>query len=804
MIRNYLRTAYRNLIRHKGYAAINITGLAIGIAACLMLFLIVRYEQSYDKFQPDFSRINRVVTQDKFSDGITYNSGVPVPVVEAARLKMPDLVFGSILSSSGSQVTIGTGEGNDTEQKKIIEENGVFFADPQFFSVFKYKWLNGNASVLNAPNTVVLTKKMAEKYYGDWHTAVGKFLKLDNVLTLQVSAILEDVPGNTDFPLGVVASMESLKQNNFNYNYFPSWNSTSSNFQVYALLPAGHSSESVNRQLLEFSKTNYKGRGNSEKSHFLQPLSKIHFDRRFEIFGDHVISQSSLNILSLVGVFIIIMACINFVNLSTAQAVGRSKEVGVRKVLGGNRKQLFFQVMGETALLVIVAGIAAFALATLCLPFIKHIASIHEKLSLLTPQIFLFLGALLIVVTILAGLYPALIVSGFKPVLALKNKMSSAAVGGISLRRGLVVTQFAISQVLIIGTIVAVSQMNFINKADLGFNKEAVLMLAGSNDSLSIQQLPAFKQSLLQVPGVQSVSFSTDAPSSENTWSSNFAFDHKDDEQFQVTLKFADEDYFETYGLQLVAGREYAKSDSIKEVVINETLVEKLGLKNPAEVIGKDIRIGSNLWKPVVGVVKDFKTNSLRESIKPLLIGQFKDRYTITSLKLRSSNIPKTQETIQSVWSRYFPAYAYAGTFMEDSINKFYEQEQQLSLLYKIFACLAIVISSLGLYGLVSFMAVQKIKEVGIRKVLGASAGNIVYLFSKEFSILIAISFLIAAPLAYLMMKNWLQDFAYRIHLGVGVFILAIVMSMLIAWLTVGYKAVRAAIVNPVKSLRSE
>ena len=651
---------------------------------------------------------------------------------------------------------------------------------------------------------VVLTKKMAEKYFTNWENAVEKIIRLDNVITLKVAGILENVPGNTDFPLGVMPSLESLKNGGEKYNYYQSWNNTSSNFQVYALLPANVRPVDINQQLQQFNNDNYKGRSSSERSNFLQPLSALHFDRRFETFGDHVISRSSLKILSLVGVFIIIMACINFVNLATAQAVGRSKEVGIRKVLGSDRKLLFFQVMGETALVVLIAGVAAFGIATLCLPFIKHIASISEDLSLINPETILFLVGVLVVCTLFAGLYPALILSGFKPVLALKNNMTSAKVGGISLRRGLVITQFAISQVLIIGTIVAVSQMNFVNKADLGFNKEAVLMLSGSSDSLSIAKLPAFKQKLLQTPGVQSVSFSSDAPSSENTWSGNFAFDHRDDEKFQVTMKFADEDYFKTYGLQLAAGRVYEKSDSMKEVVINETLVQKLGLKSAQDAVGKEIRVGRNAWKIISGVVKDFKTNSLRENVKPLLIGQFNNYYTLSSVKLRSSNIQQTQTAVQALWNDFFPEYAYAGTFMEESINRFYEQENQLSLLYKIFACLAILISSLGLYGLVSFMAVQKVKEVGIRKVLGASAANIVYLFSKEFTILIAISFLIAAPLAYFMMKNWLQDFAYRIDLGIGFFALAIAISIVIAWITVGYKAIRAAIVNPVKSLRSE
>lgn len=804
MIRNYFKTALRNMVQHKGYAAINITGLAIGMAACLLLFLIVRYELSYDKFQPQFKNISRIVTQDKFGDGITYNSGIPVPAVDIFRLKMPNVEFASILSAAGSQVTVGGTDASAFTDKKFIEENGIFFSDPQFFKVFNYKWLAGNAQVLSEPNMVVLTRKMAEKYFGNWQQAVDKFLKLDNALTLKVAGILEDIPENTDFPLGVQVSIESLKKDNYNYNYFPSWNSTSSSFQVYALLPANISVLDVNQQLARFSKDRYKNIGNSIKTNFLQPLADLHFDNRFEIFGTHVISRSSLRTLSLIGIFIIIMACINFVNLATAQAVGRSKEVGVRKVLGGNRKQLFFQVMGETSLVVIIAAIAAVLMAQLALPFIKHIASIQEELSLFNTQAILFFIGVILIVTLLAGLYPALILSGFKPVLALKNKMDGAKLAGISLRRGLVVTQFAISQILIIATIVAVMQMDFVHKADLGFNKEAVLLLAGNADSTNLVKLASFKQKLLQTPGVQSVSFSSDAPSSENTWSSNFAFDHRDDEDYQVSLKFADEEYFKTFGLQLLAGKIYEKSDTANEVIINETLVNKLGIKNAGDAVGKEIRAGRGTWRTIAGVVKDFKTNSLRESVKPLLIMQQKQFYSLSSVKLRSSNIPQTQAVVQSVWNNFFPEYAYAGTFMEESINEFYQQENQLSLLYKIFACLAILISSLGLYGLVSFMAVQKTKEVGVRKVLGASTGNIVYLFSKEFTVLIAISFVIAAPLAYLVMKNWLQNFAYRIEIGIGVFIVAILISIVIAWITVGYKAIRAAIVNPILSLRTE
>ncbi|MEP6595425.1 MAG: ABC transporter permease [Ginsengibacter sp.] len=802
MFKNYFKIAWRNLTRHKGYAAINIGGLAVGIAACLLLFLVVSYELSYDKFQPNYKRIYRVVTQDKFSDGITYNPGIPVPALDALRLQMPNILFGAIHSIYGSQVTVNSSN-NASDNKKFIEQRGLFFCEPNFFKVFNFNWLAGNPNVLNEPNTVVLSKKSAEKYFGDWQQAINKFITLDNKISLKVSGILNDIPANSDFPLGALISLKTVEKNGADYYYYNNWNSTSSNFQVYALLPENVQADNINKQLLTFRKEHYSGRGNSEKTNFLQPLSDLHFDNRFEIFGNHITSISTLWTLSLIGIFIIIMACINFINLSTAQAVGRSKEVGIRKVLGSNRKQLFFQIMGETGLVVIIAGMLAICIASLCLPYIKHIASIEETLSLYNVRTMTFVLLVVLMVTLVSGLYPSLMLSGYNPALALKNKITSAKVGGISLRRGLVVTQFAISQVLVIGTIVAVSQMSFVNRADLGFNKEAVLILSGNTDSAVIAKRLVFKEKLLQTPGVQAVSFSSDAPSSDNNWSTNFAFDHKEDEKFQISLKFADEDYFKTYGLQLLAGRVYDKSDTTKEVVINETLVQKLNVKNPQDVIGKDIRLGDS-WKKIVGVVKDFKTSSLRENIKPLLIAESNNNYFLTSIKVRSSNISQTQAGIQSTWNEFFPEYAYSSNFIDENIAQFYEQEKHLSLLYKIFASLAIFISCLGLYGLVSFMAVQRTKEIGVRKVLGASVANIVYLFSKEFTILIIVAFIIAAPVAWFMMNSWLNDFVYRIKLGIEVFLVAIIISMLIAWITVGYQAIRAAIANPVKSLRTE
>jgi len=803
MIRNYLNIALRNLKRHRVYASINILGLAVGVAACLILFTVVKYELSYDTFQPNYSRIYHIGTQDKTETDMFYTPGIPFPALEAVRTDMPQLLTGALYASFGSQVTVLSDRGEITD-KKFIEATGFFFADPQFCQVFNYTWIKGSPGVLQEPNTTVLTQATAEKYFGSWQDAVGKLLKLDNEVTVKVGGIIEDVPANTDFPLKIVTSLETMKKAGELYSNSTQWGRTTSNFQLFTLLPPNVTAASINKQLLTFGKKHYNYGHGVTRTNFLRPLSEIHFDNRFGTLGDHVTSKTTLWTLSLIGIFIIIMACINFINLSTAQAVGRSKEIGVRKVLGSNRIQLFWQIIGETAIIVLVSCLLAIGIALLCMPYISHVASIPEKLKLLNGSTCLFIAAVMVVVTLFAGLYPAFILSGFNAALALKNKITSATVGGISVRRGLVVTQFAISQVLIIGTIVAISQMNFVQNADLGFNKEAILTLSSNTDSTILSREEALKSKLLQVQGVQSVTFSTDVPSSDNNWGTNFAFDHRDDEEFTLYTKFADEDYLKTYGLQLVAGRSYEKSDTVREVVINETLVAKLGVKDAKDIIGKEIRMGRSPWKTIVGVVKDFKTNSLREQVKPLLIAGSKRFYRVTGIKLRTNNIAGIQTAIQNVWNEFNPEYAYTSTFLDDDINNFYRQEQQLSLLYKIFAGIAIFISCLGLYGLVSFMAAQRTKEVGIRKVLGASVGNIIYLFSKEFTVLIIVAFLIATPVAYYMMSNWLQNFAFRIDMNAQVFILAIVASVIVAWITVGYKSVKAALANPVRSLRSE
>ncbi|WP_214073173.1 ABC transporter permease [Mucilaginibacter sp. dw_454] len=807
MLKNYFKIAWRNIKRHKAYSAINVAGLAIGVAACLLIFVVVQFELSYEKFQPNYKNIYRIVLQQDLGDGISYSEGTPYPITAALRADFPQVKLAALNTAYNSQFTVPANANNfGADNKKFVEEIGVMFMQPQFFDIFKYKWLSGDASVLNAPNMVVVDRSTAKKYFGDWQSATGRVIKMDNQINLKVAGVIEDVPGNSDLPLKVLVSYATLKTHLHEYNADDSWNTVSSNHQVFMLLPANATVSNLNAQLKVFTKKHYGGNDNDHKVHFLQALSDLHYNTRFgNSLGDHITNKATIRTLSLIAVLIILMASINFINLSTAQSVGRSKEVGIRKVLGSSRAQLIKQSLGETTLIVLFALLIAIAIAKLALPFLKNIASVPDDISLFSIGSLLFLLTTTLVIVLISGIYPALVVSGFRPVLALKNKITAASVGGVPLRRVLVVAQFSISQLLIIGTIVAVRQMNYINSADLGFNKEAILVIPGSTDSVSLQKSAPFKAQLLQTPGVKNVTFTADQPSSQNNWTTNFYFDHNTtDKNYQTSLKFGDADYFKTFGLRFKAGHAYTQSDTTNGVVINETFAQKVGVHDYNSIIGKSVKLGNGQWRPIVGVVEDFKTNTMRDAVRPIVLVQNKKQQGIVAVKLSTSNFAGTVASVQKQWEHTYSDYAYSGYFLDQNIAEFYKQENQLALVYKIFAMIAVFISCLGLYGLVSFMVVQRTKEVGVRKVLGASVSSIVYLFSKEFMLLITISFIIATPIAYYMMNSWLQNFVFRIPLSVGVFVLAIVSSMLVAWLTVGYKAVKAALATPVKSLRSE
>jgi predicted permease len=808
MFKNYFKIAWRNIVRHQSYSAINIAGLAVGIAACLLIFVVVQYELSFDTYQPGYKNTYRIVTEHDREGSIRYSAGISAPAVDAFRLYFPQATVTGINAIYGSQIVAQAANGKPAGDKKFVENTGIMFAEPQLFDVFSVAWLAGNASVLKDPNIMVIDKSSAIKYFGDWQTAVGKTLRVDNLLTLKVAGVIQDLPPNTDLPFKVLISYITWKQNGKNYYYLNTWDQTSSDCQVYIKFPAKVLQSTVERQMLSFSEKQFNNNKHTAKRRYAvaQPLSTIHFDTSFGgTLGDHVTSRSTLRTLSLIAVLIIVMASINFINLSTAQSVSRSKEVGIRKVLGSSRGQLIGLVMCETAIIVLFSAGLAVGVAQLAFPLLKHIASVPDTISLFNPGILLCLACVIFTVILLSGVYPAIIVSGFKPIQALKNKINSAAVGGISLRRVLVITQFAISQLLIIGTAIAVKQMDFVNNADLGFNKEAVLAIPCPADSVGLSRLNSFKRQILALPGVKAASFSADVPSSSHNNSSNFYFNHSEkDPGFDIFMKVADADYFKTFGLKFIAGKGYEPSDTARQLVVNETFIRKLGLKRADDALGKTLTFDSYGNLPITGVVADFKTNSMREEIKPLVMYPSKQQEQEIAVKIEGRKFAKTVALVQSAWEKKYPEYAYTGFFVDDSIAQFYKQENQLELIYKVFALIAIFISCLGLYGLVSFMAVQRTREVGIRKILGASISSIVYLFSKEFLALIVVAFVIGAPLAWYLMNGWLQTFAYRVSPGLWVFVVAIATSLLIGWFTVGYKALKAALTNPVNSLRSE
>jgi predicted permease len=803
MLKNYLKTALRNLQRNKAYAIINTLGLSVGIAACLLIVLVLQFETSFDNFHSKKDHIYRISSKYKTQDALSYSPGSSFPVADAMRLDFPQIKqVARIFKSGNDQVTL---EGDGKEQKKF--QTDVYFAEPEFFDIFDFAWLSGDAkTTLTEPASAVLTQQVAETYFGDWHSAIGKTIKYNNddKQVYKINGILKNPPPNSDFPLGVVVSFSTLKTA-WVGKQLTDWVSTFGGAYTFVVLPPGFTKEKLDKDLVEFAKR-HKPADYIKDGYITQPLSEIHTDDRFGNFGNHIFSDSLVTALTLIGIFLIIIACVNFVNLATAQAVNRSKEVGVRKVLGGSRRQLAFQFLGETALITTAAIIIGVLIAYIALPFLNKLLELQVKMSLFDSILFpICLLIIFIVVTFLSGFYPALVLSRFNPVTALKNKVTASS-GGISLRRALVVLQFVIAHILIIGTLIVVSQMNYFRNASLGFDKAQMMTVDLPSDSASHTKLNYLKTRLSQNPSIKSISFSYKSPSAEGNWNSDVKFDHaQKNTNFSANLKWADIDYFKTYNLQFIAGRPYYQSDTVREFVVNETFLRKVGVTNFKEAIGKEL----NFWDgkmvgPIVGVIKDFNAFSLREPMAPVVLSTWRDVYQTINLKLKAGDEKQVMAFVENEWKKTFPDYVYQYGFLDETINNFYKQENQLSQLYKIFAAIAIFISCLGLYGLVAFMVVQRTKEVGIRKVLGATISNIIYLLSKEFTFLVIIAFVIAGPVAYYIMHKWLENYSYRIHPGVSVFLAALVSSIIIAWITVGHRAIKAALANPVKSLRSE
>ncbi len=801
MLKNHLKAAWQNVRSHRSYVAINTLGLAVGIAACLLIFLLVQYETSFDNFHQNKERIYRVVAATRTKHGMHYSPGSAFPAAEALRIDYPQLEqVARIFGRDNQQITL-LNDRTDAPQKKFKEN--VFFAEPAFFDIFNFPLLAGDPkTALSEINTAVITQEMAEKYFGDWHEAIGKFIKYNNDKdkVCRITGILKNIPANTDFPLQVVLSFKTTQGEDGSTD----WSNQDGSLNTFVVLPKNLSAAQFDNNLTSFVKkytpTEYANHG-----YILQPLNDIHYQSEFGTYRGTTFSRTFITALSLIGAFLLIIACINFINLATAQAVNRSKEVGIRKVLGSSKKQLIFQFLSETFLITLAAVMLAILLAFLALPALNNLLQISLEIR---PGFTLisFLCCVIVVVTFLSGFYPAIVLSGFNPIKVLKSKFTNKAAGGLSMRRVLVVFQFAVAQTLIIGTIIVVSQMNYFQNASMGFDKESIITVPMPNDSARVAKMDVLKTQLLQQAGVKNVSISTFSPMDNAGWDGDFRFDNATKKaDFNPDFKWADADYFKTYNIQFIAGRPYYPADSVNGFVVNELMVKKLGFKNPEDILGKRINIfNGNIIAPIVGVVKDFNGSSLKKEMKPVALGSWKLVYRVFNIKIEPQQVQQTLAAIEKLWNNTYPDFVYEYQFLDEKIASFYKQENQLSQLFKLFAGIAIFISCLGLYGFVSFMAEQRTKEVGIRKVLGASVSSIVYLFSKEFTLLIGVAFLIATPLAWYFMHMWLQHFAYRIDIGVGIFLSTILLAEMIAWLTVGFQAIKAAVANPVSSLRSE
>lgn len=799
MLKNYILVAWRTLLRYKGYTLLNTLGLTLGLTCCLLIFQVVNFHTSFEKHHSKAGRVVEVVTETNTENGIRRSPGVPAPIGKALRSDYAFLEKVSMIMGVGNRLlTVPDQKGRAI--RKFKEENAICFIEPDYFDILDYPWIHGSARSLAQPNTVVLTQKMAEKYFGS-DDPRGKFLKLDNAIDLKVTGVVADIPENTNRRNEVFISWASMPKE-WDGITVDNWGWTNSTTNCLLLFRNTADIALMNKLMPAFRKK-YVGELWKEGAYPLIPLLELHTNPDF---GGG--SNTMLYVLASIGVFLLLTACINFVNLATAQALRRSKEVGVRKVIGGTRSQLLGQFLAETALITVLSAALAVGLAEILLPAFNNLMKEQNGMNFTgtfrffsDPSLWAFTLALIVAVTLFAGAYPGFILAGFQPVAALKGKITTQQVGGLSVRRSLVVIQFVITQVLLISTLVVTQQMGFYRSKDIGYDPSAVLIVpVPSPKDAPLQTL---RNRFGQVPGVESVSFCFAPPTSGMNATSTFRFGSRpENENWGVNVKPADHQYISTYGLKLVAGRNLSESDTTNGYVVNETFVKKIGQKVP-DIVGQNLEVWGTA-APIVGVVRDFNNQSLRQEINPLAIFSNREFERTANIRVNTADLPKTIAGIEKIWNETFPEHLFEQSFLDERIARLYKQESLMLQAIRLFSFIAIFIGCLGLYGLVSFMAAQKTKEIGVRKVLGASLWQILGLFGGEFLRLMLLAFVVAAPLGGWAMSAWLSEFTFRIPMEWSVFAVSVALTGLIVLLTVGWKAFQAASLNPAKSLKTE
>ncbi len=790
MLRNYVRIALANIRRSARYSIINMAGLALGISCALIIFALVSFHLSYDNFHPDLDRIYRFVTEEHMED-VEYEASVPPPFGKAFR---EDYTFGEkvarLCTQQDNLVTIGSGTG----ARKFKENLG--FAEPEFFDIFNFPLVSGvGNTALTEPNTAIIDEQTASKLFGG-KPAIGETFRLNNSIDIKITGVLKNFPRNTDYQSGIFISWATIAQYNPWYASDNSWNGITDNIQTFVRLRPGITPQEVENVLPAYVKK-YRAESRNVHVYKLQPLSDVHFNPKYA----GKISKTILLMLSVTAFLLVFTACLNFINLATAQAINRAREVGVRKSLGSTRRQLFWQFTLETGTLVTLSAIIAYVLSYSALPYLNTLLDTHFSLDLSDYRLLLFTGVMIVAVTFMAGAYPSFILARFKPVVALKGKSSDRQTGGFNLRRLLITTQFTIAHVLLIGLIVFIYQMKNFRNADMGFDRHAIIMIpVGSQDV----KMSTLKTEFQAIPQVEQVALCLGAPASGNNWTTTIGFDNRQErEPFAVNFKCADEDYLATFGLELVAGRNLQPADTVHEYLVNETMVRKLGVDSNEEILGRNLHL-NGVDAPVIGVIRDFHAYSLRDEVTPVVLATRKTNYESYAVRINMAGARKALTALQKSWTEVYPEQYYTYEFVDDEIGRFYETESMLLKVVIVFSFIALAIACMGLYGLVSFMAVLRTKEIGIRKVLGGNVSHILWLFGKEFTRLVILAFILGAPLGWWLTSAWLQHYAYHVHLDAWIFLLEIALIGFIVILTVGFESIRAATRNPVDSLRAE
>ncbi|WEK34849.1 MAG: ABC transporter permease [Candidatus Pseudobacter hemicellulosilyticus] len=793
MFRNFLKTAFRNLWKHRTFSLINILGLTVGLTGCFLIFLYVRFEMSYESWHPKKDRIFRVVANIKTPTEELRTTGPSWAVPSNLKDEFPEVE--DFVRFSRHSILFRY---NDI---KIQEEN-TRFVDSSLFRVFGFRMLKGNpATALRDPRSVVLTETAAKKYFGN-EDPIGKVLLMTNEgQSASVTGVIRDVPENTDLKGDVYVSMTTLTKE-WNPSLDKQWGNYGS--MAYLLLRPGTDPKALEKKFPGFLQ---KRNGKEMEEHqmfaslFLEPLREVYLYTTRE--GNKTGRISNVYVFSIVAAFILLIACINFINLTTARSTERAREVGIRKVVGALKGQLTRQFLTESLLISSVAFILSMLSAALLLPAFNELAGKQISSGIFSnPEDLAVLLAASIGVGLLAGLYPALVLSSFRPIVVLKGRFATGA-QGILLRKGLVIFQFTISIALVIGTLVVNNQMRYMNHQNLGFNKDQMLVLTTFSDP----QTHTFKEELRKLAGVRQISAGSSVPGDGyNSAYSEIENRNGDLQVANLRLYFVDFDYIPLFDMKLVAGRAFSgdfKTDTTQAMLLNESAVKMFGYTSPEQAIGKRFKQWGREGK-IIGVLKDFHYTSLQSDIAPLTLRIEPGAYDKVIANIPAAAAPATIATIEKKWKEFFPNRPFSYSFLNDIFDQQYRSEQRFGKLFLNFAILAIFISCLGLLGLASYSTMQRTKEIGIRKVMGASVSNILHLLSSDFLKLVSIAFVIAAPLAGFFMYRWLQDFAYRSQLSWWIFGLAAILALLITVTTISFLAIRAALANPVKSLRAE